>query len=213
MSEENNTRNSDGNLGPRKRNNRNRRRRPSGNKSNNPNNPQAQKSQGQNRSNTVASAAGKSNANTNNNKKRRRRRRRPADNLNPLEKLFRKYENLLEQHLVARKKYYEFFHRADPKQKIKLEGNFTRTVKELRDFEFSLEGEEKAKFLEKYDSYTLDTTYTSNRAMPIEGDKVETKGDFEDPHYLPSQAESDFSEDTEESMGTMDDYLAYKGLN
>jgi hypothetical protein len=212
MSEENNTRKSDGNSGPRKRNNRNKRRRPSGNKSNNPNNPQAKQTQGQNRSNTGVSAAGKSNSNTNN-KKRRRRRRRPSDNLSLLEKLFRKYENLLEQHLVARKKYYEYFHRADPKQKVKLEGNFTRTVKELRDFEFSLEGEEKTKFMEKYDSYTLDTTYTSNRAMPIEGDRVETKGEFEDPHYLPSQAESDFSEDTEESMGTMDDYLAYKGLN
>ncbi|TNF00336.1 MAG: hypothetical protein EP326_06610 [Deltaproteobacteria bacterium] len=212
MSEENNTRKSDGNSGPRKRNNRNRRRRPSGNKSNNPNNPQAKQTQGQNRSNTGVSAAGKSNSNTNN-KKRRRRRRRPSDNLSPLEKLFRKYENLLEQHLVARKKYYEFFHRADPKQKVKLEGNFTRTIKELRDFELSLEGEEKTKFIEKYDSYTLDTTYTSNRAMPIEGDRVETKGEFEDPHYLPSQAESDFSQDTEESMGTMDDYLAYKGLN
>ena len=212
MSEENNTRKSDGNSGPRKRNNRNKRRRPSGNKSNNPNNPQAKQTQGQNRSNTGVSAAGKSNSNTNN-KKRRRRRRRPSDNLSLLEKLFRKYENLLEQHLVARKKYYEYFHRADPKQKVKLEGNFTRTVKELRDFEFSLEGEEKTKFMEKYDSYTLDTTYTSNRAMPIEVDRVETKGEFEDPHYLPSQAESDFSEDTEESMGTMDDYLAYKGLN
>ena len=192
MSEENNTRKSDGNSGPRKRNNRNKRRRPSGNKSNNPNNPQAKQTQGQNRSNTGVSAAGKSNSNTNN-KKRRRRRRRPSDNLSLLEKLFRKYENLLEQHLVARKKYYEYFNRADPKQKVKLEGNFTSTVKELRDFEFSLEGEEKTKFMEKYDSYTLDTTYTSNRAMPIEGDRVETKGEFEDPHYLPSQAESDFS--------------------
>ncbi len=209
MSEENKSQNSDGNSGPKKRNNRNRRRRPSGNKNNQ--NSQAKKASNGNSGNRGPQSQNKTgNAN---NKKRRRRRKRPSENLSPLEKLYRKYENLLEQHLIARKKYYEYFHRADPKQKIKLENNFTRTVKELRDFEMSLEGEDKNKFLEKYDSYNLDTTYTSNRDMPIEGDKVNVEGDFEDPHYLPSQAESDFSADTEESMGTMDDYLAYKGLN
>jgi len=204
MSEENNSKNSDNKGGPKRRNNKNRRRRPSGNKS-------------------ISGSGNKKTASSNNpnskgpqqggKKKRRRRRRRPSENLSPLEKLFRKYDNLLEQHLVARKKYYEFFHRADPRQKVKLENNFTKTIKEVRDFEESLSGEDKEKFLAKYDSYTLDTTYTSNRDMPIEGDKVSFQGDFEDPHYLPSQKESDFSDDTEESSGSLEDYLAYKGLS
>jgi hypothetical protein len=208
MSEENKSNNSSHNKGGQKRrNNKNRRRRPSGNKSNN-NNLQAKKASG---NNSGGNSSGPKSGN--NNKRRRRRRRRPSENLSPLEKLFRKYDNLLEQHLIARKKYYEFFHRADPRQKVKLEGNFVRSIKEVREFEESLHGEDKEKFLQKYDGYTLDTTYTSNREMPIEGDKVSFEGEFEDPHYLPSQAESDFSADTEESSGTMDDYLAYKGLS
>lgn len=147
------------------------------------------------------------------NKKRRRRRKRPSENLDPIEKIFRKYENLLDQHLIARKKYYEFFHRADPKQKVKLEYNFTRTIKEVRDFESSLQGEELEKFNAKYHGLKLDTTYTSNRDMKIEGDAVSFEGEFEDPHYLPSQIDSDYSDDTEESTGTMDDYNNYKGLS
>ena len=205
MSEENKSNHPSSNKGTqRKRNNKNRRRRPSGNKSNN--------SSHSNKNPGNSSSGNTPNSKSANNK-RRRRRRRPSENLSPLEKLFIKYDNLLEQHLIARKKYYEFFHRADPRQKVKLEGNFVRTIKEVRDFEETLHGEDKEKFLKKYDNYSLDTTYTSNREMPIEGDKVSFEGDFEDPHYLPSQAESDFKTDTEESSGTMDDYLAYKGLN
>ncbi|MCO4795643.1 MAG: hypothetical protein KC493_18130, partial [Bacteriovoracaceae bacterium] len=143
----------------------------------------------------------------------RRRRKRPSENLSPLEKLFRKYENLQEQHLVARKKYFELFHRADPRQKTKLEFNFTKTIKEVRDFEASLEGADKENFIKKYHGLVLDTDYTAARDMSIEGDEVSFEGNFDDPHYLPSQSESTFQADTEESSGNMEDYLKYKGLS
>lgn len=114
---------------------------------------------------------------------------------------------------MPEKKYFELFHRADPRQKIKLEYNFTKTIKEVRELEESLHGEEREKFMAKYNGLTLDVTYTENRKIGIDGEKVPFEGDFEDPHYLPSQIESNFSEDTEESNGTFEDYMAYKGLN
>ena len=84
----------------------------------------------------------------------------------------------------------------------KLKRNFYRAVEELRRLE---------KGLEK-DSRKEDLTYSRNHQLephpPEERSGPEESGDF---YVLESQKESDCKGDTEESSGTMDDYLSYKG--
>lgn len=162
-----------------------------------------QKSKGQNNGNSKGH-------NRNNNNKKRRRRNSP--NLSPEERIFRKYDHLMEVHGHARKKYFEMYHRADPRQKDKLYRNYTRTLEEVHKFEKSLKEEEVEIFRSRHQNLSLDTTYTRNHSLDPLGDKVNYSEEFPDPHYLQSQQESSYQDDTEESVGTMDDYNAYKGL-
>jgi hypothetical protein len=132
--------------------------------------------------------------------------------LTPEELITLKYNNLLEQHLLARKKYFALFHRADPNQKAKLERIYYNTVSKLREFEDSLTGEKKELFEKHFHSLKKDHAYSTNHELPVIAEHVSHQGDFEDPHYLELQKEADFSEDTDESTGSIEDYKAYKGL-
>ena len=59
-----------------------------------------------------------------------------------IERIYEKYLNLLEQHIIARRKYHDLFYRADPAQKNKLEKNFYNTLNDIRDFESKLAPDE-----------------------------------------------------------------------
>ena len=172
---------------------------------------------------------GNKNSNSSNNKKagggnakkrtrrpRNNRKRKPGsgnnNNLSGFEKVERAYLNLLEKHLESRRKYYDLFHRADPRQLAKLERSFYRTLSELREYEDNLKPELKEKFDAKYNGLSVDNTYSTNHEIPFEAEPVAAEGDFDDPHLLPTQKDSSYSEDTEESVGSMEDYNSYKGL-
>lgn len=127
-----------------------------------------------------------------------------------------KYDNLLEQHLITRKKYYEYFNRVDDRQLRKLEKNFYDSIEHLRRFEASLEPwQREALEKRKTERYRLDLTYSNNRGWdPLEMTKVEvTPEEIEDPHFKDSQKEAfeEYKDDTEESEGTFEDYLKLKG--
>lgn len=159
--------------------------------------------------------AGKSTSqnNRNRNRKRSNNKRRPRSKgpaLSPLDKAYRSYLNLLEKHLDARRKYYELFHRADPRQLAKLERNFNNAIKELRDFEDKLNPDIKESFTQKVNGLKLDTIYSTNHDLSPERQEVSLELE-EEPHYLESQKES-FAEDTEETSGSIEDYYSYKGL-
>jgi hypothetical protein len=129
-----------------------------------------------------------------------------------------KYDNLLEQHLITRKKYYEYFNRVDERQLYKLEKNFFDSIEHLRRFEAALEPWQKeALEARKTERYKLDLTYSNNRGWnPEEIAKADFMPDEnEDPHFKDSQREAfeEYKEDTEESEGTYEDYLRLKGLN
>jgi len=153
-----------------------------------------------------------------NNRKRNRRprnnrnRKPTGKNLGGFEKVERAYLNLLEKHLEARRKYFDLFHRADPRQLAKLERSFTRTLEELREYEDNIKDELKDQFNAKYNSLKIDHTYCENHEISPEVGTVETQGDFDDPHLLPTQIQADFKQDTEESVGSIEDYNQYKGL-
>jgi hypothetical protein len=127
-----------------------------------------------------------------------------------------KYDNLLEQHLVTRKKYYEYFNRVDDRQLLKLEKNFYDSIEHLRRFEASLEPwQREALEKRKTERYRPDLTYSNNRGWdPQEMTKVEVSAEeIEDPHFKESQkiAYEEYRDDTEESEGTYEDYLRLKG--
>jgi hypothetical protein len=142
----------------------------------------------------------------------RRRRRGNGPRLSAIDRLIVKVENLRLAHLEARRKYFELFDRADPRQKDKLERQFTQSMKTLRDFESSLTEQDRALFERHYDAYPPDLTYATNHELPSAGGGVSFEGEFEDPHELESQKQANYAQDTEESIGSLDDYKAYKGL-
>lgn len=145
----------------------------------------------------------------NNQKKNSSKNRRPKS-LSP-GRLLQKYDNLLEQHLVARRKYFEMFGRSSDKQLEKLASNLERTLSELRAFESNAQPWQMEILHKKINPYPLDTQYSSEHQLtPVE--YVPFDGDYEDPHLLDTQKAKEWTQDTEESSGTMEDYYNYKGI-
>lgn len=127
-----------------------------------------------------------------------------------------KYDNLLEQHLITRRKYYEYFNRVDERQLYKLEKNFFDSIEHLRRFEASLEPwQREALEKRKTERYRPDLTYSMNRGWnPEEIAKEHFEPDEnEDPHFTDNQKEAfeAYRDDTEESVGSYEDYLKLKG--
>jgi hypothetical protein len=129
-----------------------------------------------------------------------------------LERIYEKYLNLLDQHLIARRKYHDLFYRADPAQKNKLERNFYNTLNDIRDFESKLAPEARTLFEKRNNGLRFDNIYTNNHEISVEGDVPPPETEWEDPHFLQSQKVANYVEDKEESVGTLDDYLKYKNL-
>lgn len=129
-----------------------------------------------------------------------------------IERIYEKYLNLLDQHVIARRKFHDLFYRADPAQKNKLERNFYNTLNDIRDFESKLAPEARDLFEKRNNGLRPDHIYTTNHEMPTAGENPPPESEWNDPHFLKSQAMANYQDDTEESMGTADDYLKYKGL-
>lgn len=142
---------------------------------------------------------------------RRPRRRRSGRPLSPAQ-VVQKYLNLLEQHLMNRRKYYEFFNREDGRHRRRLEKNFFNTIEQLRRFEEKLDGRQREVLKAHVERYRLDLTYSTNHEISPIPEPVPTEGKFEDPHFTPLQDEAFklWADDREESSGSIEDYLAYK---
>lgn len=104
----------------------------------------------------------------------------------------------------------------DDRQLRRLEKNFYDSIEHLRRFEANLEPwQREALEKRKTERYAIDATYSNNRGWdPLAPQPVEVKPEeIEDPHFKDSQKEAfaEYKEDTEESMGSYEDYLKYKG--
>jgi hypothetical protein len=206
--------------------NRNRRRRPNKNRNNQNRNQNRDKNNQRNAGSKPGGAQAQAGSKPNkspNKKSSNNRRRRYSNNrrrgnnkvqkLTGLDYITTKYLNLLDQHLQARKKYFENFSRVNPKQLEKLERNYVESQKAFLVFKERLNTEDRELFEKRYESLKLDTTYSSNHELPVGPVEVNfTEEEIQDPHLLQSQMESNFNEDTEESTGSYDDYKAYKGI-
>lgn len=129
-----------------------------------------------------------------------------------VERIYEKYLNLLDQHLIARRKYHDLFYRADPSQKNKLERNFYNTMNDIRDFESKLAPEARELFEKRNNGLKQDNIYTANHELPLVGENPPPETEWADPHFLQTQRAADYRGDTEESVGCADDYLRYKNL-
>lgn len=142
-------------------------------------------------------------------------RRRGSGRVLTTNQVLVKYDNLLEQHLITRKKYYEYFNRVDERQLYKLEKNFYDSIEHLRRFEAGLEPWQKeALEKRKTERYKKDLTYSANHGLnPDEAPIEVAPEEIEDPHFKESQKEAfdEYKDDTEESVGTYEDYLKLKG--
>lgn len=148
----------------------------------------------------------------------RNRNRRGSGRVLTTNQVLVKYDNLLEQHLITRRKYYEYFNRVDDRQLYRLEKNFFDSIEHLRRFEANLEPwQREALEKRKTERYKLDLTYSNNRGWNPE--EIAQAGfepdENEDPHFKDTQREAfaEYKDDTEESEGSYEDYLKLKGLN
>lgn len=142
-------------------------------------------------------------------------RRRGSGRVLTTNQVLVKYDNLLEQHLITRRKYYDYFNRVDERQLMKLEKNFYDSIEHLRRFEAGLEPwQREALEKRKTERYKKDYTYSLNHGLNPEDATVEVAPEeIEDPHFKESQKEAfeEYKDDTEESVGTYEDYLKLKG--
>lgn len=164
----------------------------------------------QKKANKAVSASEDSDSQESQNRKNKSRNRRPKT-LTPA-RILQKFDNLLEQHLVARKKFFEVHGRFVGKQLEKVEQNYHKTMKALYEYKDGLQKDwQKEVLAPKTDLYPEDRQFTSTHNLEPIGDIVPFEGEFEDPHLLPTQKSTNWAEDTEESEGTIEDYNSYKG--
>jgi hypothetical protein len=150
------------------------------------------------------------NKNRNRNSSNKNSNRRPK-NVTPA-KIVSKYDNLLDQYILARKKFYDLFGRGSAKQVEKVKKTYDTALKSMRDYEKKLEDWQKEVLEKKTNALPEDRQYTTTHELEPKGDSVAFIGDFEDPHLLPVQKATEWSEDTDDSEGSMDDYYNYKGV-
>ncbi len=182
--------------------NNNRRRHYNKNKPKNPNAASNPNNQGQ--------------GNTNKKRPFNNRRKQNPVKLSGLDFVTTKYLNLLEQHLQARRKYFENFDKAQGAALDKLEYNFIESQKVFLAFKERLSPEDLEAFEKHFNANKPDFTYSTNHEIdPLNAPVEVTDDQIQDPHLLESQKKAfeDYNEDTEESMGSIDDYKKYKGIS
>jgi hypothetical protein len=152
---------------------------------------------------------GKPNHNPNNNQ-RQGQGPGPENKFSLADRIYEKYQNLLEQHINARRKFHDLFYRADLPQKNKLERLFNSTLKEIRDFEGRLNPHERELFEKRHNGLALDLTYSTLNAAALEASVQIVSEGPSDPHYMQSQKNASYKDDREESVGSKDDYEKYR---
>lgn len=130
-----------------------------------------------------------------------------------LHEVILKYQNLMDQHINARRKLFELFFRKDPRRVSRLQKNFEKTGRDIRNFESQLSPEFREVLETRTEAYPLDLEYSS---LSQEQREIAPKEDPQSSLYHISDTQKNrpsYSEDKEESIGTMEDYHEYKELS
>lgn len=132
---------------------------------------------------------------------------------NDADEVLRKWLNVREQYINARKKYYELFSLADNKQRIRLEKVYQTALKSLRDFEQRNQTNSNLKKNFEKVSYTYPEEkgyiQTHPEAEDSIGNTVTLDENF-DPHLKEGQMSDLYINDFDESLGSIEDYKNYK---
>ena len=136
-------------------------------------------------------------------------RGKPEKNFS-LDKVYTRYNYLLELHNQARKKYFENIYQSNERIIFKLKNSYEQTLIDIQTFLKELTDPQKAYLNEQLNMYPEDTIYSTNHDLNKKGDKPIDDYQVKDPHFLNSQRETDYSADTQESIGTLDDYNQIK---
>ncbi|MEI8346325.1 MAG: hypothetical protein WCG27_02580 [Pseudomonadota bacterium] len=129
-----------------------------------------------------------------------------------VDKIVQKYYNLLEQHNIARRKYFEWHGRSDITQEERFEKLYYATMEELRRFEKTLSPFQRDQLSKRLDPNPPDFSYSQDHQLSKSGEPPAPNLPVEDPHRLPTQQKNAFRNDTEESKGTIEDYKKLKNL-
>ncbi len=169
------------------------------------------------------------NRNRNRNRNRNKNKNKNTNNSNPIkeeqstsnkivklfgaDKIIAKYDTLQEHHQAARKKLYEMFFRANKDQKRKLEEKFESTLNQLYKYEGELKDWEKEALNKKIEGYPMDTEYTSNHNIPVDLADPEPTEIIDEHVNATQKSRPDYSNDKDESIGSINDYYTYKGIS
>lgn len=153
---------------------------------------------------------------TSNNRNRRgRNNRRNRSNRKrniPTREVFSAYLEQLSRYLTARSQYFQA-HRGVMNKKVrKAYDIYERALSSLRSFEGKLKPWQKEEFSKRKNSFPEDNEFSTKHPEAEQAQEVSSETDNQAIFYheLISQKESNYSEDTEESSGTIEDYQKYK---
>ena len=107
------------------------------------------------------------------------------------------------------------FYRGDERYRKNLEAKFFRSIENLRKFENSLAPWQREVLMKRVDGLKLDIVYSTNHAddPQLQGEERIEETVIEDPHINHTQkSRPDYSHDTEESIGSIEDYRRLKGI-
>ena len=163
----------------------------------------------------VISHSMKTNSNSNKNfnpnyRPRRNNYRGKPEKHFTLDKVYTRYNYLLELHNLARKKYFENIYQSNERIVYKLKNTYEQTLLDIQTFLKELTDPQKEYLNEKLNIYPEDTTYSTNHDLNKKGEKPIDDYQVKDPHFLSSQRETDYSTDTQESVGTLEEYNQVK---
>ncbi len=135
----------------------------------------------------------------------------------PTREVTSRYDQLLGDHLRNREKYFEWYFRADNQKFNKIVKNLEQSRLALRNFEKTLRPWQKEVLDQKVEFFPLDDEYSSNHPEDQQQDvesheAIDAKSQRGVSYHVNSvqQSRPDYSDDTEETEGSMLDYQKYK---
>ena len=125
-------------------------------------------------------------------------------------KLMLKYWNLFEEYLNARKRYQGLSYESNVAKKTKAYNHYIRSLETWRHWQDKLSDTDREYLDKRSFEAKLENSYTTLNGIKHDVSQVDWEGPFFDQHFLKEQQEADFSKDTEESLGSFEDYQKMK---
>lgn len=137
----------------------------------------------------------------------------PSENANNLKAkdIVPKYDNFLNQYIMARKKFFEAYYRAPDAKLDQIERNYRKALDELTRYTFRLSPWQKEVLEKRTECYPLDSDYSSKHGISLKGEPDADLPLNPDYHATVVQIKRpSYKDDKEATIGTEEDYIQYK---